>query len=73
MLGKLEQAKEVAIDLEHHGYRTFWGITCLMQISTRHEDWVVDVLEPEVRDSISGLNRVATNPNIVKVRTADLV
>jgi exosome complex exonuclease RRP6 len=67
MLSKLEKAKEVAIDLEHHNYRTYWGITCLMQISTREEDWVVDVLEPEVRDSMASLNSVFTDPNIVKV------
>ena len=42
--GKLSQASEIAIDLEHHSQRTFLGITCLMQISTREEDFIVDTI-----------------------------
>ena len=30
---------EIAIELEHHNYRTFGGFVCLMQISTREEDF----------------------------------
>ena len=41
---KLSKASEIAIDLEHHNQRTFLGITCLMQISTREEDFIVDTL-----------------------------
>lgn len=44
MVGHLSVAKEVAVDLEHHQYRTFQGFTCLMQLSTREEDFVVDTL-----------------------------
>lgn len=35
MKAHLSEVDEIAIDLEHHNYRTFLGITCLMQISTR--------------------------------------
>jgi len=65
MMDKLRQAKEIAVDLEHHDYRTYAGFLCLMQISTREEDWVIDVLL--LRDELSVLNEVFTNPEIVKV------
>lgn len=65
MLEKLRGAREIAIDLEHHSYRTFAGFVCLMQISTREEDWVVDTLA--LRDELEALNEVFTDPKIVKV------
>ncbi|KAM0924938.1 hypothetical protein ACQ4PT_004534 [Festuca glaucescens] len=33
------------VDLEHNHYRSFQGHTCLMQISTRTEDFIVDTLK----------------------------
>ncbi|CCM05603.1 uncharacterized protein FIBRA_07831 [Fibroporia radiculosa] len=65
MLDKLRSAREIAVDLEHHSYRTYSGFVCLMQISTRDEDWVVDALA--VRDEMEALNEVLTDPAIVKV------
>jgi exosome complex exonuclease RRP6 len=65
MLGKLKKAKEIAVDLEHHSYRSYAGFLCLMQISDRDEDWVVDLLA--VRDEMEALNEVFTDPDIVKV------
>ena len=65
MLEKLRGATEIAIDLEYHNYRTFGGFVCLMQISTREEDFVVDTLI--LREELEDLNEVFTNPNIVKV------
>lgn len=44
MVTKLAKSSEIAIDLEHHDHRTYLGITCLMQISTRDEDWIVDTI-----------------------------
>lgn len=32
MVGQLQGAKELAIDLEHHGHHTFQGLTCLIQV-----------------------------------------
>ena len=66
MLDKLREAQEIAIDLEHHSYRTFSGFVCLMQISTRNNDYVVDTLA--LREELEELNEVFTNPKIVKVR-----
>ncbi|XP_077007435.1 exosome complex component 10 [Tamandua tetradactyla] len=62
---KLLTCKEFAIDLEHHSYRSFLGLTCLMQISTRTEDFIVDTLE--LRSDMYILNESLTDPAIVKV------
>lgn len=35
----------VQVDLEHNHYRSFQGLTCLMQATTRTEDFVVDTLK----------------------------
>ncbi|KAJ8529014.1 hypothetical protein K7X08_035849 [Anisodus acutangulus] len=45
---KLRAVDEFAVDLEHNQYRSFQGLTCLMQISTRTEDFVVDTLKLRV-------------------------
>ncbi|XP_062200590.1 protein RRP6-like 2 [Phragmites australis] len=42
---KLKNATEFSVDLEHNHYRSFQGLTCLMQISTRTEDFIVDTLK----------------------------
>jgi exosome complex exonuclease RRP6 len=65
MLEDLNQATEIAVDLEHHDYRSYHGFVCLMQISTREQDWIVDTLE--LREELVALNEVFTDPNIVKV------
>jgi exosome complex exonuclease RRP6 len=64
VIDKLRKAREIALDLEYHSYRTYSGFVCLMQISTREEDWIVDPFE--LRDELEDLNEVFTNPNIVK-------
>ncbi|KAA0041746.1 hypothetical protein IC582_019774 [Cucumis melo] len=45
LAAKLRGVNEFAVDLEHNQYRSFQGLTCLMQISTRTEDYVVDTLK----------------------------
>ena len=66
MLEELKKAGEIAIDLEHHDYRTYIGLTCLMQISTRDKDWIVDTLKPW-RHRLQVLNEVFADPSIIKV------
>ncbi|XP_055967013.1 exosome component 10-like [Sorex fumeus] len=56
---------EFAVDLEHHFYRSFLGLTCLMQISTRTEDFIIDTLE--LRSDMHLLNESFTDSAIVKV------
>lgn len=62
---KLKRASEIAIDLEQHSFRSYQGFVCLMQISTRTEDFVVDALA--LRRELPLLLDVFTDPKIVKV------
>ncbi|PIA54091.1 hypothetical protein AQUCO_00900575v1 [Aquilegia coerulea] len=48
LAAKLHSVNEFAVDLEHNQYRSFQGLTCLMQISTRLEDYIVDTLKLRV-------------------------
>jgi len=66
MLQELKKADVIAVDLEHHDARSYIGIVCLMQISTRDRDWIVDTLKPW-RRKLQCLNEVFTDPSIVKV------
>lgn len=66
MLEELRQATEIAVDLEHHDYRSYHGLLSLMQISTREKDWVVDTLRPW-RQKLEILNEVFADPKILKV------
>ena len=65
LLNDLLTQNEIAIDLEHHSYRSFQGITCLMQISTRHTDYIIDTLA--LRSELYKLNEIFTKPTILKV------
>lgn len=65
MCDDLSQQTEIAIDLEHHSYRSFQGIVCLMQISTRTTDYIVDTLR--LRTELQVLNEIFTDPKVVKV------
>nr|CAX75627.1 Exosome component 10 [Schistosoma japonicum] len=61
----LSVCRYIAVDLEHHSYRSFLGITCLIQISTLDTDYIIDALA--LHDHLSILNEVFTDPKIVKV------
>ncbi|KAH8359924.1 hypothetical protein KR093_009575, partial [Drosophila rubida] len=64
-LQELRQAREIAIDVEHHSYRTFMGITCLVQMSTRTKDYIFDTLL--LREEMHILNLVLTDPKVLKI------
>ncbi|KAK4227644.1 exosome complex exonuclease rrp6 [Podospora fimiseda] len=66
MLEELKKATEIAIDLEHHDFRTYTGLLSLMQVSTRDKDWIVDTLVPW-RHKLEVLNEVFADPKILKV------
>ncbi|EJT75436.1 exosome complex exonuclease Rrp [Gaeumannomyces tritici R3-111a-1] len=66
MLEDLKRATEIAVDLEHHDFRTYSGLLSLMQVSTRDKDWVVDTLKPW-RRRLEVLNQVFADPKILKV------
>jgi exosome complex exonuclease RRP6 len=61
----LETVKEFAVDLEAHNMRSYQGFVCLMQISTRNEDFLIDAIA--LREHMHILNSSFTNPLIVKV------
>ncbi|XP_046397654.1 exosome component 10 [Ischnura elegans] len=65
MVKDIQLQPEIAVDLEHHSYRSFQGFTCLIQISTREKDYIIDALS--LRHCLHCLNEVFTNPKIVKV------
>ena len=44
MAHHLSSVDEIAVDLEHHSFRSFQGFTCTIQVSTRRRDFVVDAL-----------------------------
>uniref|UniRef100_A0A1J3KA74 Exosome component 10 n=1 Tax=Noccaea caerulescens TaxID=107243 RepID=A0A1J3KA74_NOCCA len=48
LAAKLRSVEEFAVDLEHNQYRSFQGLTCLMQISTRTEDYLIDTFKLRV-------------------------
>lgn len=68
LLLKLRQVSEVAVDLEHHSYRSYYGFVCLMQISTREEDFIIDTLA--LREELEDLNEIFVDPAIVKVNSS---
>lgn len=57
--------EEFAVDLEYHAQRSFLGFTCLMQISTREKDFVIDTIK--LRNKMHILNEVFTDPKVLKV------
>ncbi|KAI9476985.1 ribonuclease H-like domain-containing protein, partial [Coemansia mojavensis] len=65
MMAHLLEARELAIDLEHHDYRSYQGFTCLVQLSTRTRDYVVDALA--LRSELAVLNEVTADPAKIKV------
>ena len=65
MVQHLSAAKEVAVDLEHHQYRSFSGFTCLIQISTREEDFIVDPLALRAELG-SALTPIFANPKVTQ-------
>ncbi|KAJ7435107.1 ribonuclease H-like domain-containing protein [Mycena galericulata] len=54
---------EIAIDLEHNNYRSYSGIVCLIQISTRTQDWIVNTLALRAELATGAL--VFTDPAVV--------
>lgn len=62
-----ERVREIAIDLEAHSYRSYQGIACLVQLSTRWGDFILDILADPVRQAAEKLNIAFTDPSKVKI------
>ncbi|KAI6210099.1 RNB domain-containing protein [Aphelenchoides besseyi] len=65
LIDVLNKSREFAVDLEFHNLRSFLGITCLIQISTRESDYIIDPFS--IWEYLHVLNEPFTNPNIRKV------
>ncbi|EKE37956.1 hypothetical protein ENUP19_0079G0006 [Entamoeba nuttalli] len=65
MIISLNHVNQFAVDVEHHSEHSYYGFVCLLQISTRSSDYIIDTIT--LRDSITLLNDPFTNPNIEKV------
>ncbi|VDM57099.1 unnamed protein product [Angiostrongylus costaricensis] len=61
----LNSCVEFAVDLEHHDFRSYLGLTCLIQISTRTEDYIIDPFP--IWNEMHILNEPFTDPKILKV------
>lgn len=62
-----DRVKEIAVDVEHHQYRSYQGLVCLVQISTRWKDFIIDALSPIIRRISSKLNDAFADPAKVKI------
>ncbi len=60
----LSHQTEIAVDLEMDSLHHYREKVCLVQISTRHESWLID---PLALNSLSPLSAPLTNPEIVIV------
>ena len=67
-LAKEPSGGAIAVDLEHHSFRSFQGLTCLAQVSTTRHDWIIDCLAPAVRLHFGKtIGPIFSNPLITKV------
>jgi hypothetical protein len=62
----LSQYTEIGFDCEMHSFRSYYPLTCLIQISTVHADFIIDTLS--VWNEIgSVLGPIFANPKIIKI------
>ncbi|CAF4411408.1 unnamed protein product, partial [Didymodactylos carnosus] len=64
MMDHLKEQQELAVDCERHSYRSYQVFTCLLQISTRSNDYLVDTLV--LREELHVLNTVFANLKTLK-------
>ena len=57
LAAKLKRERIFAVDLENHSLHSYQGFLCLMQISTRTEDFIVDclALRREIGPALGGI------------------
>ncbi|CAF1314318.1 unnamed protein product [Didymodactylos carnosus] len=69
MMDDLTEQQEVTVDYERHGYRSYLVFICLLQLSTRSDDYLVDTLLLRDELHVNLLNTVFMNPKILEVST----
>ena len=66
MVEELKTQLEISIDLENHSYYSYYGYCCLMQISTRSKDYLIDSVL--LRNHIKPyLGSILENQGILKI------
>jgi len=69
MLVFLAAEPVIAVDLEHHSFLSYHGLTCLIQISSSTRDYLVDAIK--LRESLQtaerSLNRLFADERIMKL------
>ena len=65
MIQELRQSNEIAVDLENHSIRSYQGFCCLVQISTRTKDYIIDPFPLSAQMPVLGV--ILSDPSIVKV------
>jgi len=71
MIARLLNEPEIAVDLEHDDFNSYRGNVCLVQISTRTTDFVVDAVVLQ-KQELKCLASVLSNSQILKVFHAAL-
>jgi 3'-5' exonuclease len=64
---KLMHERSFSFDVENHSYRSYHGLTCLLQIGTDTADYVVDPLAPGMWEAMAVLRKPFADPSILKV------
>ncbi|CAM9695911.1 unnamed protein product [Ectocarpus sp. 4 AP-2014] len=63
----LNACREWSFDVEAHNARTYYGLACLLQISTEWKDYVVDPLAEGMWDNMGLLRAAFGNPDVLKI------
>ena len=58
MINDLKMCNEIGVDVEHHSYRSFMGLTCLIQISSVEKDYIVDPFPLWSTGNLTALNEI---------------
>lgn len=64
MVAELSQESEIAVDVEH-SMKSYQGFTCLIQMSSRTKDYIIDVFP--IWESMFHLKQIMEDSKIVKV------
>ena len=67
----LDGAPWVAVDVEHNAARSYFGVSCLLQLSTGAVDYIVDTLA--LRDDMAMLKPLFGCTNTIKVKPVPLL
>ena len=65
MIADLSKETVIGLDLEAHNYRSYLGITCLIQVSSTSTDYLLDPFP--LWGVLTRLNEITAHPGIVKV------